>query len=178
MGAAAIPIMIGAQVVGGIQGAKGGIQAGKDQKNYYDYLAATSKTNAGLALAEGESDVNTLGEEEFSQEKALQTQGRAVVGAQKTALAGGGAGVGSKTGEQLVADTADKVNLNEQALQYNADVKMKNARLSASTQALNYNSQAAGYELAGKNAIRASNINAFSSLLSTAGQTAMSATKL
>ena len=145
---------------------------GKASQNYYNYLASTSMTNAKLAIAGGESDVNTIGAEENSQVKGLHTQERDVIGAQKSALASGGAGVGSKTAEAIVSDTENKVNLDEQALRYNADVKIKNARLSAATSAFNSTSQAAGYKLAGSNARRTSVIQAENSLLTGAGQVA------
>ena len=178
MGAAAIPIMIGEQVLGGIQGAKSDIQAGKDTKNYYDYLAATSTSNAALARAGATAESAQVGEQAKQEVTQINEQGREVQGAQKVALASGGAGVGSKTAEQITSDTLNKVNLDEQALRYNADVKMKNIQLSAEGVAMNEENQAAGYELAGNNAKRASKTNAFSSLLSTASQTSMLAFKI
>lgn len=178
MGAAAIPIAMGAQAIGGVQGAFGEIGAAKDQKNYYNYLAATSMTNARLARIGADVEAKGVGEQAFQQVGQLHEQGRDIAGSQKVALASGGAGVGSKTAEQITSDTADKVNLDEQALRYNADLRMKNIRLAAEGVAMNEENQARGYKLAGKNAVRSARIKAFSSLLSTAGQTAMTATKL
>ena len=157
---------------GGIMSLFGQANEGKAQSNYYNYLAGTATQNAALARASGQNEVATLGTEEFSQVKGLHTQERDVIGAQKAALASGGAGVGSKTGEAIVSDTENKVNLDEQALRYNADVKMKNARIGAETSALNYESQAAGYKMAGKNAAIANKYGQYSTMLSTAGQVA------
>ena len=152
--------------------AVGNYNAGQDSKNYYSYLAGTARNNAALERATGESNVREIGAQEMQQVKGVNEQGRDVVGAQKVALASGGAGVGSKTAEQLVSDTMTKTNLDEMALRYNADVKMKNARLRAEGAAMNDESQAVGYKMAGRNAAKAGNLNAFSSLLSTAGNVA------
>lgn len=173
MGAAAIPIAIGAQVVGGIQGAKSELAAGKDTKNYYDYLSATSRSNAALTRAGAQVESEQVGEQAKQGVTQIHEQGRETQGSQKVALASGGAGVGSKTAEQITSDTLTKVDKDEQALRYNADVKMKNIRLAGEIQALNEENQADAYSLAGKNANRASKTKAFSSLLSTARQAVM-----
>ena len=168
MGAAAIPIM----AVGAGLSAYSQYQEGKASKNYYDYLAGTSKSNAMLARTAGEVEAKSIGAQEMQQVGQIHEQGREVVGAQKAALASGGAGVGSKTGEQLVSDTLTKVDLDEQALRYNADLRMKNARIGAESQALNEESQAYGYKIAGRNAKKAGTIGAYTSLLSGAGNVA------
>jgi hypothetical protein len=161
MGAAGIIL----QAAGAASSAQAELQQGKDTKNYYSYLAGTSKINADLARAAGVSESQSVGAEENQQVQQINEQGRAVVGAQKVALASGGAGVGSKTAEQLVSDTANKVNLDEMALRYNADLKMKNIKLKADTEALNYESQATGYKIAGDQAKRASKSAAWNTIL-------------
>ena len=169
MGAAAIPLMI----AGGAMSASAQLQAGKDQNNYYQYLSGVSNINAGLSRAAGESATRTVGAQEMQQVGKLHEQGREVVGAQKVALAAGGAGVGSKTGEQIASDTATKVNLDEMALRYNADLKMKDIRLGAEADAMNEENKAAGYKLAGKQAKRAAGVNAFNTILGTGSQVAL-----
>lgn len=165
MGAVAIPLMAGSAAFS----AYNQYQSGQEQKNYYSYLAGTARQNAELAKASGEAEAKTVGAQEAQQLGALHEQGRDVVGAQKVALAAGGAGIGSKTAEQLVADTETKVNLDEQALRYNADLKMKNLRLNAQSAATNLENEAAGYRLAGRNAAKSANIGAFSTILGAGG---------
>lgn len=168
MGAPAIALM----AVSGVMQANSDLQEGKDQKNYYSHLAGTSRINAYLARASGEAESRTVGEQAAQQVGQLHEQGRDVVGSQKVALSAGGAGVGSKTGEQLVSDTLTKVNLDEMAIRYNADLKMKNLRLQAESTALNEESKATGYEMAGKNAKRSAKWNAFSTVLGSGSQIA------
>ena len=168
MGGAAIPLM----AAGGLMSAEGSIASSNAEKNYYSYLAGTANQSAALSLAAGESEAKTVGAEEFQQERTLNEQGRAVAGAQRAALASGGAGVGSKTAEQLSADTSRKVSLDEQALRYNADVKMKNVRVRGQMGAINEENAATGYGMAGKNAVSAAGTNAFSTILGTGGQVA------
>lgn len=171
MGAAAIPIAVGAQVIGGGLSAYGSIQSAKSESRYYNYLAGLSESNAKLAEAKGESDIHSVGAQEFQGIKDIHTKERETIGSQKTALVSG-AGVGSKTGEQIVADTETKTNLDEMALRYNADVAKKNIKIGADTEAFNYRSQATGYRMAGKNAKTASKLNMYSSILGTGGSVA------
>ena len=161
MGAAGIIL----QAAGAASSAQSQLQEGKDAKNYYSYLAGTSKINADLARAAGVAESQTVGADENQQVKQINEQGRAVVGAQKVALASGGAGVGSKTAEQLVSDTANKVTLDEMALRYTADLKMKNIKLRADTEAFNDENQAEGYKMAGNQARRASKSAAWNTIL-------------
>jgi hypothetical protein len=132
MGAAAIPLMVG----GGALSAYGAIKGGQDQSNYYSYLAGTSQINADLAKAAGESTVKSIGAQEYQGIKDISAKGKAAVGAQKAAMAASGAGVGSKTSEQIVSNTMSNIELDEQALRYNADLQMKNARIGSQVQAL------------------------------------------
>jgi hypothetical protein len=148
------------------------IEAGKQEKQYNQYLAGVSRMNADLARASGESQARTVGAQTAEQVGQIHERGRDVVGAQKVALAAGGAGVGSKTAEQLVSDTLTKTNLDEMAIRYNADLKMKNLRLQAESTAMNEENKAEGYEMAGKNAKKAAKWKAFSTVLGTGSQVA------
>jgi hypothetical protein len=167
MGAAAA---MGAMGAGGAVSAYGAISGGNASNDYYKYLSGISAQNAELAKASGEMETYNLGTQEEQGVKNIWNKERGTVGAQTTALAAGGAGVGSKTAEQLVSNTANMANMDEMALRYNADLKMKNARLGAQNQALNYESQAAGYNAAGSNAQHAAMLSAMGSILGGAGQ--------
>ena len=185
MGAAAMGVGMAVQMYGGMQQASAEREAGRAAEDagnrenaYYKYLAGTSRLNIGLVEAQAKSDSEQVGAQEMDEVRAINERGRETVGAQKVALVSG-AGVGSKTGEQLVADTANKTNLDEMALRYNADVKMKNIRIGAEGESFNLENQAQGYEMAGRNAQisgqnnrRAANLRATGTLINTAGQTA------
>jgi len=157
-------VMAGASLAGGLLSAYGANQSGKSESKYYNYLAGLSEQNAKLSEAKGESDIHAVGAQEFQGVKDIHTKERETIGSQKASLVSG-AGVGSKTAEQIVSDTETKTNLDEMALRYNADTEMKNIKIGADTEAFNYRTQAAGYKVAGKNAKAASKLQAMSSIL-------------
>ena len=84
-----------------------------------------------------------------------------------------GAGVGSKTAEQVVSDTINKAEMDEEVLRYNTDLKMKNVLLKSKAEAMNYRAQAGAYEVAADNAKSASKWKAASTILGGASSTAM-----
>lgn len=171
MGAAAMPAAIGLTAAGGAYSAYQANEAGKASGSYYSYLAETARTNAKLALASGKSATEQIGYQEKEQDRQLQEGIRSTVGAQKAALVTG-AGIGSKTGEQVVKDTLNKGNLDEMALRYNAALRTKNAKIGAESNAFNFDNQAFGNEMAGSNARAIGRTNATSSILATGGSVA------
>ena len=168
MGAAAIPIMVGSSLLG----AYGDIQQGKSESKYYKYMASVSRENANLAEASGKAESYQVGTSAFQAMQELGDRKRGTIGAQKAALATG-AGVGSKTAEQIVSDTVNKTEMDEQVLRYNTDLKTNSIMLKAKGEALNYRAQAGGYELAADNAKSASKWKAASTLLGGASSVAM-----
>ena len=168
MGAAAV----GAQAGATLLGAYGQIQQGKADSKYYKYMAAVSRENAKLAEASGKAEIYQLGSAEFQNMQQLESRKRETIGSQKAALATG-AGMGSKTAEQIVSDTVNKTEMDEQVLRYNTDLRMKNTLLKSKTEAMNYEAQAGGYDVAAKNARSASKWNAASTILGGATSTAM-----
>ncbi len=156
MGAAALPAAVGLQAGGGLfsaymQGAQGKIQQG-----YYNYLSDTAKQNAGLVRSVSESNIKALGYQESQDQRRISERVKTVEGAQVAAEAAGGGGASSKTAEQIASDTANKGNLDEMALRYNASLKAKSIQTGANLSAFNYLNQAEGYEQAGRNAVTAS----------------------
>jgi hypothetical protein len=174
VGAAALPIAVGAQVGGGLFSAYQQTQQGKIQQGYYDYLASGARANAGLAEAGITANREAIGTAEADAQRRLTNNVNATMASQKAALAAGGAGVGSRTGQDLIANTENQGNLDEQALRLNADMKAKAATVSGETAAFGYETQAAGDELTGSNIRSASNIQAESTILGTAGSVASS----
>jgi hypothetical protein len=164
MGAAAIPAAL--TVGGGLLEYEAQGQAGKNSSAYYDYLARNAKTNAGLATASAKANVEELGTQEEMEMSRLGKNVRGAIGSQKAALVTG-AGLGSKTAEQIINDTLQKGNLDEAAIRYNSAMKQKNAMLSGKAAAFNFESEAGSYSLAGRNALNASKINQLSSILGT-----------
>jgi hypothetical protein len=165
---------VGAVLAGGALGAAGSLAEGKSSSNYYNSLATIYGENAKLARAGGQSQINSLGTEQMAQVSALHEKERATIGAQKSALVSG-AGIGSKTGEQLISDTESKINLDDMALRYNYDTKMKNINLGAETQAFNYETQALGAKMSASVAKKKGQIGAVTTILGAAGTAGMAA---
>lgn len=164
-------VAVGAMAGGTLLGAYGDIQQGKAESKYYKYLASVSNENAKLAEASGQAEIAQLGQSEFQGMQHLVTRKGETIGAQKAALATG-AGVGSKTAEQIVSDTINKTEMDEEVLRYNTDLKMKNVLLKSKGEAMNYRAQAGGYEVAAANAKTASKWKAATTILGGASSTA------
>lgn len=171
---AALPIAVGAQIAGGAYSAYGQSQLGRAQGAYYDYLSATSKQNAALANAGIVANREAIGAQEADATRRLGVNVRKTIGAQKAALAAGGAGASSRTAQDLIGDTENQGNLDEQALRYNADMRAKAAVIGGENTALGYESQATSEEMGGQNARLASKINTVGTILGTAGSVASS----
>ena len=171
MGVIPMVVMAAASLYQGSQQAQNEQQAGRNEALYYKYLSGTARQNARLADVSAESQVSEVGAQEQQEMAALHAKKRETIGAQKAALVTG-AGVGSKTAEQIVSDTENKTNLDEMALRYNADLKMKSIRIGAQAQAMNLENQATGYDYAGINAKKAAKIKSNATLLGTGTSTA------
>lgn len=159
---------------GGLYSAYQQGQEGKAQAAYYSYLGHTANTNAGLALAAGQAESDNVGAERFAQEKALSRRVQETVGAQKAALAAGGAGASSRTAQDIISDTLESGSLDEQALQLNSDMRIKSIMIGAESRAADFRNQAGGYDIAGGNARAISRSRQTGTLLSTAGNVANS----
>ncbi len=174
MGAAALPVAVGAQVGGGLYSAYAQGEAGKATQAYYNYLSAGARRNADLARAGITANRESIGAAEFDADRRLHNNINATKASQVAALAAGGAGVGSRTGQQLIADTEDKGNLDEQALRLNADMKAKAATISGETAAMGYETEAEGDIASGNNARATSKAQQMATIIGTAGQVASS----
>lgn len=149
-------------------------QQGKIQQGYYNYLSDTAKTNAGLATSVADSNLRALGYQESQEQRGLTNRLRSVEGAQVAAEAAGGAGASSKTAEQIASDTANKGNLDEQAIRYNAALKAKTITTGAAMSEFNYENQAESYSLAGRNTRRASQDSQIATILGSSANIASS----
>ena len=87
-------------------------------------------------------------------------------------MAVNGLGAGSVTAEDIVLDTQTKAEMDKEAIRYNADAMIKETQTQARNQAWDLRSQSKLNLFAGKNAKRAGEINAASSLLGSASSTA------
>lgn len=166
-----IAVAIGATVVAGGLSAYGSYKQGQAQKDMYNYQAQAALMKQEQTKKAAEANVTSSQNQAAMKSRMLARKASEIQGAQ--AAAGGAQGIGSSvTAADIAKDTFTKQELDQQTLMYNANVKAWN---------ITNESNAAEWELgvesnldrvAAKNAATAGNINAASTLLSTAGQAA------
>ena len=94
---------------------------------------------------------------------------------QRAALAANGIPLYGGTAADIGLDTANKTKMDELAIRFNADTKSWETNQQARDFNWQSQNQAQQYRYAGQNAKRAGKANAFSTILSTAASTGMSA---
>ena len=165
----AAPLIVGSMVGGTALSMYGQSQSAKSQSAYYNYLAGTSTMNAGLTKAAGEANARAVGIEASDQMRRVTTGVRQTIGAQKAAIAGG-VGLSSRSAQDIIKDTLDKGNRDEQAINMNAALKAKSIFAGADMQSFNDMNQAGGYDISGANVRNALPYSEASTLLGGAGQ--------
>lgn len=163
--------VIGIQVAGTALSAYGSYTQGLAQKNYLNYAADNSDKQASLVEAQGVQAANASRDSGAESTRIFKNQEARLEGSQKVAI-GSNLGGGSKTAEQITADTFDRARLDEMAIKYNADLESWRVLNEANQKAAQLRDQATGQRLAGKEALRAGKTAAFTDLLSGAGQVA------
>lgn len=154
----------GTQLVGSVQQAKAQREAGQAQKQYYDFLASNSETQAGMVLDSAQKEANFTQDQAARDAKQVQNAGKQVTAAQTAGMAGNGI-VGGATAEDVIKDSFDKAKLDELTVRYNADLKNWENKNASEFQAWDLKNQAAGYRRAGQNAVTAGGINSAATLL-------------
>ena len=166
-------LIVGSMGAGAISSAVGQAQSAAAQSRYYSYLADTSRLNAGLAQASGKANMQALGAETADQMRRTVSREYQTIGAQKVAMAGG-VGGSSRSAQDIVMNTVGTANLDEQAINMNAEMKAKAIFAGTDMASFNDMSQARGYDLAGTNVQAALPFQLGSTLLGGAGQAASS----
>lgn len=170
-GGAALAGSTGLQVAGGLFSAGQVGAAGAAQQKYFDYLGDTALQNAALARTTADARNKALNTEAGLQEKNLADKMAVAEGAQKTAVSMG-AGLASRTAQDVMKDTLDKGNLDELAIRWNTAMKSKAITDEGAMQAFNFENQAAGDKVAGNQAMRAARMNQIASVLGTGSSVA------
>lgn len=163
--------MMGIQGAGAVTSAFGAYTQGLAQSNYFKYLAANSRTEAGLVTREGQQQA-TLAENAGAEESKISARKTLELQGAQTAASGANVGGGSGTTADIAADTINKSRLDQLAIKYNADVQAWNSTEGAKLRAFSLNREAAGYDVSAGAAKSAGKMGAFNSLLSGAGQIA------
>lgn len=177
MGAgAALAGSTGLQVAGGLFSAGQVGAAGAAQQGYFDYLSDTAKSNAGLARTVANTRNKELNVEAGYQEKALSDKLQTTMGAQKAAVSMG-AGLGSRTAQDLIHDTLRKGNFDETAIRWNTAMRSKGILDQGASESANEMTKARGYAAAGDNAMRSARISQIGSILGTGSSVASNWTR-
>lgn len=171
MGSAAMPIAMGTTVLGTGISAYGQLQAGAAASDYYKSLARTSNINAGLAEMTGEANAKAIGAQAGFEVAGLIRKKDETVGAQKAALAGNGV-YGGRTQQDIVKDTLMKSEMDIEALNLNANLAAKNARMTGKLAAFNYRNDAMANMMGARNARTAAGYGAVTSILGGASSVA------
>lgn len=148
--AAAMVASTGLSIYSGIQSANGQRAAGAANQKYYYYLAGLSEEEAAKAQEQSARDQTTI-----------DIASKGVRSSQRAVMAANGVGGGSVTAEDLLRDTFNTAELDKMAVRYNAD-SISNSKYA----------EAKGYRMAGANTLQAANINADTTLLTTASSVA------
>lgn len=162
----------------GLTAAAGGIgaynqyQEGVATKNYYDAQAQQAQNEGQLALQQGQKQSELIQDTAKVQGKQLKTSQSQFNASQRAEMAASGLQGGSA--EDILNTSFNTQQMDEMALRYNANVKSWETTESAKYKNYALGVQADQYRVAGKNAKRAGKMNAFSTLLGTAGSLAMS----
>lgn len=163
---------MGAQAVGGAVQAKGILEKGMADENEANFLATQSEISANLAVNAGRRVSAGIQDNAAERSKSLLDNLSRLTGRQRAAAAATGAGAGSVTAQDIATDTATKSDLDQLAIRFNADAESAFAIEESNNKAWALREQAKLYRTSGKNARRASRVNAVSSLLGSASTVA------
>ena len=150
----------------------GSYAQGKAQQKMNQYNADVAIRQAEIDKRNAETNITMVQDTAKSQAKLQRRNVAVIEGEQKGILAAQGVGGGSVTAADIMKTTLDTAELDRQAIRYNADSKAYAIKTGSDFNTWNLDQQSRGYNMAGKNAMRAGKINTVSSLLSGASQIA------
>jgi len=163
-------IAVAAQVAGAAVSAYGAYSQGQAQKKMNQYNADVASQQAKITQRTAETNVNLVQGQAAEATKQERRNVAMIEGEQKGTLAAQGVGGGSVTAADITTSTLDTAELDRQAIRYNADTKAWAVKSGADFEAWNLENQSNQYSMAAKNAARAGEIAATSSLLGSASQ--------
>ena len=172
----ALPVIaLAATAVSGAVSAAGAYSQGQSQKNLMNYQAQAAQVQATQTANVAQANISGVQNQAALQATMLGRQQAIVAGSQKASA--GAQGLGSSvTGADIAKDTFTKQQMDQQTLQYNANVKAWDITNQANNQIWSLGVQGNLDQMGAKNAAIAGDINAGSSLLSSAAQVGSEAT--
>lgn len=156
--------------------AYGQVQEGKSQNSYYQYLAATSRMQGEAELARSQKQAEVIQDTASIEGKAQAIKTAEAMSSQRAALAA--SGVSGVTAQDITLDTLSKAKMDELMIRRNADVQSWSQTEAGKYAKWQADQQAAQYGYAGKQAKRAGNIGAFTTILGTAASMGLGAAQM
>jgi len=157
-------------VIMGIAGATqayGQVQQGREQDKYYQYLAGTSRLAGDAALARSQKQSELIQESAGIENKSAAIKAAETSSAQKAAMVASGMDLSSVTAQDITLDTLTKAKMDEMMIRRNANLQSWQTETEGKYAKWEGEEQARQYGYAGKQARKAGNIGAFSTLLGT-----------
>lgn len=167
---AAIPMAI--QAGGGLLSYNSTVQAGKDERNYYNMSADTDEANAAIVKIRGDRQVTNIQDRAAFDNAILKDQVKEVEGSQKVVAAVNGVGAGSVSAEDIARDTMTKAEKDEALIRYNADLSSDEVNRNTNFEVAQLKQSARLKRYSGKMAQKAAKMRAFTTIIGTSAQVA------
>lgn len=148
------------------------------QARYYDSAAETAQYNAAQAVAAAQKENDYIAKRSQYEQRQINRELDAMLGAQAAAASAAGVGVDSVTFEHITKDTITTARADEAMLRYNAERQAFENLRSAALAQINADYQAESLRIAGKNARDMGRIGKTAGLIGAAGWAAGSALNL
>jgi hypothetical protein len=161
-------IALVAMAASGAVSAYGAQQQGSAQNKMYQYAAGQSRIAGDAALARAQKQAELVQDTAKIEGKQKAVKTAQLAGAQRAAMAAMGIDPTSVTGQDITLDTYSAEKMDEEMIRFNADRQSWAIESQGEMDRFELMSQADMQSMAGKQAKKAGNIQAFSSLLSTA----------
>lgn len=147
-------------------------QAGRANKNYYNYLATTAEDQIGDVVATGKRTRGYITRQAAVKSAAADKKSQQLLGTQRAAAAASGVGGGSVTTSQLAMDEVSKSILDDTYIRYQADVTKYEQTKEERAEVKSLRRQAKAYRLGGQAALQSADLSSAATLLSGASQVA------
>ena len=165
-----MPMIIYAAVtaISGAVSAYGQYQQGRSQNSYYQYLAGSNRLAAAAALERSQKQSEVIQDSASIENKSAAIRAAEISSSQKTAMAANGIDLSSVSAQDITMDTLTKAKMDEMMIRRNADVQSWSATEEGKLDNWRLLEEAKQNAYAGKQAKKAGNIGAFTTLLGTA----------
>jgi alpha-amylase/alpha-mannosidase (GH57 family) len=170
-----VTITLVATAAAGATSAYGQYQQGREQNKYYQYLAGQSQLEGAAALERSLKQSGMIQDSAKETNKIKGIEKAELSSSQKAAMAASGVDLSSVSAQDLTLDTMTRAKMDEMMIRRNANLNSWQTEEEGKYAKWEGDQQARQYSYAGKQAKKAGNIQAFSTLLGTAATMGMGA---